>query len=74
MSFDPHALKIYIDGSCFNNPGGNGGFAAIVEYPSTFTNSGEWPISGGATVGAWEVGGRQKMLISGRSYFQPELS
>ena len=34
MSFDPHALKIYIDGSCFNNPGGNGGFAAIVEYPS----------------------------------------
>jgi ribonuclease HI len=34
MSFDPHALKIYIDGSCFNNPGGNGGFAAIVEYPA----------------------------------------
>lgn len=33
MSFDAHALKIYIDGSCFNNPGGNGGFAAIVEYP-----------------------------------------
>jgi ribonuclease HI len=34
MSFDPHALKIYIDGSCFNNPGGSGGFAAIVEYPA----------------------------------------
>ncbi len=34
MSFDPHALKIYIDGSCFKNPGGNGGFAAIVEYPA----------------------------------------
>jgi ribonuclease HI len=34
MSFDPHSLKVYIDGSCFNNPGGNGGFAAIVEYPS----------------------------------------
>lgn len=34
MSYDPHALKIYIDGSCFKNPGGNGGFAAIVEYPA----------------------------------------
>lgn len=34
MSFDPHALKVYIDGSCLNNPGGNGGFAAIVEYPA----------------------------------------
>lgn len=33
MSFDPHALKIFIDGSCFNNPGGHGGFAAWVEYP-----------------------------------------
>jgi ribonuclease HI len=34
MSFDPHALKLFIDGSCFNNPGGNGGFAAWAEYPS----------------------------------------
>jgi ribonuclease HI len=33
MSFDPHALKIYIDGSCLRNPGGSGGFAVWVEYP-----------------------------------------
>ncbi len=33
MSFDPHALKIYVDGSCFGNPGGNGGFAAWLEFP-----------------------------------------
>jgi ribonuclease HI len=41
MSFDPHALKIYIDGSCFNNPGGNGGFAAIVEYPAEYNRDDE---------------------------------
>lgn len=33
MSFDPHALKIYVDGNCWKNPGGSGGFAARVEYP-----------------------------------------
>lgn len=33
MSLDPRALKIYIDGSAYDNPGGRGGFAAIVEYP-----------------------------------------
>jgi ribonuclease HI len=33
MSFDLRALKIYIDGSCRNNPGGVGGFAARVEFP-----------------------------------------
>lgn len=41
MSFDPHALKIYIDGSCFNNPGGSGGFAAIVEYPADYNREDE---------------------------------
>jgi ribonuclease HI len=41
MSFDPHALKIYTDGSCFNNPGGNGGFAAIVEYPDDHSRDNE---------------------------------
>jgi ribonuclease HI len=30
---DAVALKVYTDGSCFNNPGGRGGAAAIVEYP-----------------------------------------
>jgi ribonuclease HI len=33
LTFDPHALKIYVDGSCLENPGGTGGFAARVEYP-----------------------------------------
>jgi ribonuclease HI len=33
VSFDLRALKIYVDGSCRNNPGGSGGFAARIEYP-----------------------------------------
>ena len=33
MRHDPYALYIHIDGSAFNNPGGEGGIAAIVEYP-----------------------------------------
>jgi ribonuclease HI len=33
VSFDLRALKVYIDGSCRDNPGGSGGFAARVEYP-----------------------------------------
>lgn len=34
MSFDPHALKLYTDGSCRNNPGGESGYAVVAEYPS----------------------------------------
>lgn len=30
---DPRALKIYIDGSAYRNPGHNGGLAAIAEFP-----------------------------------------
>jgi ribonuclease HI len=33
VSFSLRALKIYIDGSCRNNPGGSGGFAARIEFP-----------------------------------------
>jgi ribonuclease HI len=33
MSLDPHALKIYIDGSALKNPGGAGGLAAWLEFP-----------------------------------------
>jgi ribonuclease HI len=33
MSHDPHALKIYIDGSALKNPGGAGGIAAWLEFP-----------------------------------------
>jgi ribonuclease HI len=31
--YDPHALKIYIDGSAFGNPGHEGGLAGIAEFP-----------------------------------------
>ncbi|MFA5009853.1 MAG: RNase H family protein [Patescibacteria group bacterium] len=34
--YDPHALKIYIDGSAYNNPGGVGGIAGWVEYPDSW--------------------------------------
>ena len=33
MPLDPHAIHIYTDGSCYRNPGGNSGCAAIVQYP-----------------------------------------
>jgi hypothetical protein len=33
MAFDPRAIHIYTDGSCYKNPGGNAGCAAIVMYP-----------------------------------------
>ena len=35
MSFDPHALKLYVDGSCLKNPGGRSGFAVWIEHPAT---------------------------------------
>jgi ribonuclease HI len=33
VSEDPRALKLYIDGSSYKNPGGAGGFACVAEYP-----------------------------------------
>lgn len=33
MQLDPHAVHIYTDGSCYRNPGGASGCAAIVCYP-----------------------------------------
>lgn len=33
MPFDPRAIHIYTDGSCYKNPGGRSGCAAIVSYP-----------------------------------------
>jgi ribonuclease HI len=36
MSEDPHALKLYIDGNCYNNPGGAGAVACVAEYPESW--------------------------------------
>jgi ribonuclease HI len=33
MMLDPHAIHIYTDGSCFQNPGGPSGCAARAEFP-----------------------------------------
>lgn len=33
MQLDPHAVHIYTDGSCYGNPGGISGCAALVQYP-----------------------------------------
>jgi ribonuclease HI len=33
MQPDPHALKLYVDGSALKNPGGPGGIAGIAEFP-----------------------------------------
>jgi ribonuclease HI len=33
MSLDPRAIQIQVDGSCYQNPGGVAGCAAIVYYP-----------------------------------------
>ena len=33
MSLDPRAIHIYTDGSCYKNPGGRSGCAAVVHYP-----------------------------------------
>jgi ribonuclease HI len=39
MTLDPHALKIYIDGSSFKNPGGASGFAGRAEYPESWNRT-----------------------------------
>ena len=33
MSLDPRAIHIFTDGSCYKNPGGKSGCAAVVHYP-----------------------------------------
>lgn len=49
MSYDPYALKIYIDGSAYNNPGGEGGIASIVEYPDDMNRDPELIFAKGFT-------------------------
>jgi ribonuclease HI len=41
MQPDPHALKIYIDGSALKNPGGPGGLAGIAEFPEDMNRADE---------------------------------
>lgn len=41
IPLDPHALKIYIDGSALRNPGGAGGVAGIVVYPDDWNRPNE---------------------------------
>ncbi len=38
---DPHALKIYIDGSVYRNPGHGGGLAGIAEFPESLNREPE---------------------------------
>jgi ribonuclease HI len=33
MILDPRAIQINVDGSCYRNPGGQSGCAAVVRYP-----------------------------------------
>ncbi len=47
MSGDPHALKLYIDGSAYNNPGGSGGIACFAEFPEAWERPDEEVFSVG---------------------------
>jgi ribonuclease HI len=38
---DPRAIHIYTDGSCYQNPGGDSGCAAIVHFPDALDRAGE---------------------------------
>lgn len=38
---DPHALKLYIDGNCYDNPGGAGAFACVAVYPDDWNREPE---------------------------------
>ena len=41
MTLDPYALKIYIDGSSYKNPGGASGCAGVAEYPNDWNRPDE---------------------------------
>jgi ribonuclease HI len=44
---DPHALKLYVDGSSYKNPGGAGGFACVARYPEILNRPDEELFSEG---------------------------
>lgn len=47
MSHDPHALKLYVDGNSYKNPGEAGGFACVAEYPEDWNRESEIVIQEG---------------------------
>jgi len=49
MPLDPRAVHIYTDGSCYRNPGGSSGCAAIVQYPEHLGSDDEQIIDFGCS-------------------------
>lgn len=49
MPLDPRAVHIYTDGSCYRNPGGSSGCAAIVQYPEHLGRSDEQIVDFGCS-------------------------
>ncbi len=47
MSEDPYALKLYIDGNAYDNPGGSGGIACFAEFPESWDRPDEEIFSEG---------------------------
>lgn len=47
MSEDPHALKLYIDGNAYDNPGGSGGYACFAKFPESWNRPDEQVFSEG---------------------------
>src|ERR1700679_4334256 len=47
MPLDPRAIHIHTDGSCYKNPGGNSGCAAIVRFPEHLGRKDEWIVDFG---------------------------
>jgi ribonuclease HI len=41
MADDPHALKLYIDGNCYKNPGGAGAIACVARFPDDWNRPDE---------------------------------
>ena len=41
MSEDPRALKLFIDGNCYKNPGGPGAIACVAHFPDDWNRDDE---------------------------------
>jgi len=61
MPPDPHAIHIYTDGSCYSNPGGSSGCAAIVQYPEHLGHNDEQIVDFGCS----ESSNQRKELLAG---------